>query len=394
MMTGTEERARRRRRRNARHGASVLAVSGVVVCSALVALGQPADAAQGATDAAGVTWLCRPGLTGDPCLYPEGATSVAANGTKTVLTSQAATKSSFDCFYVYPTVTASAPTSNTGTAVTPAVEAAAVSQASRFSHVCRVWAPTYRQRTSASLATGLGNDPAADVISYDSVLAGWKDYLAHDNDGRPIVFIGHSQGAANVIRLLRSQVDNNPAVRDRMVSAIILGGNVQVPTGKTVGGTFAHIPACTRAGQTGCVIAYSSFSTMPPAGSLFGRPGQGVSLQSGQKAERGQQVLCTNPAALGSKATASLTPYFVSSAKAGGEPWVTYPDLYTGTCESRDGATWLQIKARSGGNRPMVKPTLGPTWGLHADDVNLAVGNLVNDVKAEESAYTAHHPTP
>ena len=303
----------------------------------------------------------------------------------------AATQHAFDCFYVYPTVTASAATSNTGTAVTPAIEGAAVAQASRFSQVCDVWAPTYRQRTSASLAVGLGNDPSADQISYQSLLAGWKDYLAHDNDGRPVVFIGHSQGAANVIRLLRSQVDGDPALRARMVSAIILGGNVQVPVGKTVGGTFAHIPACTKSGQTGCVIAYSSFSSPPPADSLFGRPGQGVSLQSGQTARSGQQVLCTNPASLGGTDAAPLTPYFVSSASATGEPWVTYPGLYTGTCESAGGATWLQVDARPGDSRPVVTPTLGPTWGLHLNDVNLAVGNLVQDVAAQEATYSAHH---
>ena len=227
---------------------------------------------------------------------------------------RAESPSAFDCFYVYPTVTASAATSNTGTAVTPALEGAAVAQASRFSQVCNVWAPTYRQRTSASLAEGLGADTTADQISYESLLAGWKDYLAHDNDGRPIVFIGHSQGAANLIRLLRSQVDGNPALRDRMVSAIILGGNVQVPAGKTVGGTFAHIPACTKTSQTGCVIAYSSFSSPPPSDSLFGRPGQGVSLQSDQKSEHGQRVVCTNPAALGGTGAAPLTPFFVASA--------------------------------------------------------------------------------
>jgi hypothetical protein len=347
---------------------------------------------QSGPDAAGVTWLCRPGLAGDPCLYPESATSVAASGTKTVLSAQPAAKPAFDCFYVYPTVTASAATSNTGTAVTLAEEAAAVSQASRFSQVCQVWAPTYRQRTSASLAKGLGNDPMADQISYNSVLAAWKDYLANYNGGRPIIFIGHSQGSADLIRLLRAQVDDNPSVRALMVSAIILGGNVQVPTGKTVGGTFAHIPGCTRAAQTGCVIAYSSFSRTPPLDSLFGRPGQGVSLQSDQRAKRGQQVLCTNPAALGSDAPAALTPYFVSSVSKTGEPWVTYPGLYTGTCESKGGATWLQINASPGDTRPVVKPTLGPTWGLHADDVNLALGNLVNDVSAEEAAYSALHP--
>ena len=281
-------RSGRRTRWSLRHVLLFAAGIGSVAGSVLVANGGPATGAPSAgPDAAGVTWLCRPGLAGDPCLSPRAANAVASNGDKTVIPAAAASRSAFDCFYVYPTVTASAATSNTGTAVTPAIEGAAVAQASRFSQVCNVWAPTYRQRTSASLAKGLGNDPAADQISYDSLLAGWKDYLAHDNDGRPIVFIGHSQGAANLIRLLRSQVDGNPALRDRMVSAIILGGNVQVPVGKTVGGTFAHIPACTKASQTGCVIAYSSFSSPPPADSLFGRPGQGVSLQSDQRTERG-----------------------------------------------------------------------------------------------------------
>jgi hypothetical protein len=375
--------------------ALLAAVVGLLAGGVIVANGQPAlGAATAGPDAAGVTWLCRPGLAGDPCLFPEGTTSVAANGAKTVVPAPAASGSAFDCFYVYPTVTASAATANTGTAVTSAVEGAAVAQVSRFSHVCNVWAPTYRQRTSASLVKGLSNDPTADQISYESLLAGWKDYLAHDNHGRPFVFIGHSQGAANLIRLLHSQVDDNSVLRDRMISAIILGGNVQVPLGKLVGGTFAHIPACTKASQTGCVIAYSSFSSPPPADSLFGRAGQGVSLQSGQKAAHGQQVLCTNPAALGEKGADALSPYFVSSATTTGEPWVTYPGLYTGACQSTGGATWLQIDAHAGDSRPVVTPTLGPTWGLHLDDVNLALGNLVNDVTAEEMAYEAHHKTP
>ena len=371
---------------------------GLWLAGGLVALGGPPAGAAGpaaGVDAAGVTWLCRPGLPVDPCLFPEGAVSVAANGAKTVVPAPPASPPAFDCFYIYPTVTASAATANTGTAVTLPAEAAAVAQASRFSQVCNVWAPTYRQRTSASLNKGLGSDPAADRISYDSLLAGWEDYLAHDNDGRPVVFIGQSQGAANLIKLLRSQVDDDATLRGRMVAALILGGNVQVPVGRTVGGTFANIPACTATGQTGCVIAYSSFSSTPPADSLFGRPGQGVSLQSDQRTRKGQQVLCTNPAALApttSTVGAPLTPYFISSGRAGAH-WVTYPGLYTGTCESKGGATWLQIDAQAGGSRPVVQPTLGAEWGLHADDVNLALGNLVDDVQAAEATYAAQHPT-
>ncbi len=45
--------------------------------------------------------------------------------------------------------------------------AAAISQASRFSQVCRVWAPMYRQRTAASPEQGLGADPTADKVAYE-----------------------------------------------------------------------------------------------------------------------------------------------------------------------------------------------------------------------------------
>src|SRR5271154_2506952 len=78
---------------------------------------------------------------------------------------------------------------------------------------------------------------------------------------------------------------------------------------------------------------------------------------------------------------------------------VTLPDevldsLSKRMCIGAGGATWLQIETPSGGSRPVVTPTLGPDWGLHLDDVNLALGNLVYDVAAEEMAYSAHHQTP
>jgi hypothetical protein len=262
----------------------------------------------------------------------------------------------------------------------------------------------YRQRTAVSLVLGLGGDPAADQVAYASLLSGWEDYLAHYNDGRPIIFIGHSQGAAMLIRLLRSQIDPNARLRKRMVSAIILGGNVQVPVGKTVGGTFKHIPTCGSAHATGCVIAYSSFGTVPPPSSNFGRPGQGVSLQSDQTTSKGEQVACVNPVNF-SSAKGSLLPYFpTGTSSVPGvtvtTPWVSFPGLYTAQCESKGGATWLDVKSTAPLSVPhptmlalelsqmFVTASLGPDWGYHAEDVNLALGNLVNDVAQEEAAYS------
>jgi hypothetical protein len=339
-------------------------------------------------------WLCRPGQSKDPCALRLGATSVTGSGAAKVLhTKPSATQSKFDCFYVYPTVS-SEPTANADLKVQPAEIVTAELQASRFSQVCNVWAPMYRQRTVASLLNqNLGGDVDATEVAYKSLVAGWKDFLAHDDDGKPIIFIGHSQGAAILIKLLHDEIDPSTTLRKLMVSALIMGGNVQVPVGKTVGGSFSHIPTCTAAGQTGCVIAYSSFNATPPSNALFGRPGQGVSLQSGQTRSKGQQVACVNPANL-SSASAAILPYFLSATTpvTGVKvttPWVTFPGLYTATCESSGGATWLQINTASiaGDPRPKVTPTLGPTWGLHLDDMNLPLGNLVLDVAFQEVGY-------
>ena len=190
-------------------------------------------------------------------------------------------------------------------------------------------------------------------------------------------------------------------MRRHLVSAIILGGNVTVPVGGTVGGSFQHIPACTTSTQTGCVIAYSSFDEQPPPNSLFGRPGSGVSQLSGNTSKAGLQVLCVNPADPPGGA-APLTPYFPTRSAVKGlgglsgvappalpTPWVTEPDLYSGQCLSRGGATWLQVSApiHQGDPRTIVGQTLGPTWGLHLVDVNIALGNLVSLAGREVAAY-------
>jgi hypothetical protein len=392
-----------RRRRIADLAVGVLVAGALAVGafggSAVAGGSPPASGARGIqprTDASGTVWLCRPGLAADPCTYSLTTTSVPASGPRTVTTPTPAVDPAFDCFYLYPT-SSTQPTDNADLEVQAGEVDAAVAQASPFSTLCRVWAPMYRQRTEGSLAKGLGSDPTADGVAYRSVLAAWKDYLAHFNDGRPVIFIGHSQGAAMLIRLLAGQIDPSGTLRSRMVSAIIAGGNVAVPTGRDVGATFKHLPLCTSTGQTSCVIAYSSFPERPPADSLFGRPGQGVSLQSGQTAHTGVEVACVNPAALGG-GTADLDPRFLTvtmppPAPPVTTPWVTYPGLYSAGCRSTHGATWLQVtdEAGPGDHRPVVTESLGPTWGYHLDDISLALGNLLTDVSVQEHSYAAHH---
>ena len=241
--------------------------------------------------------MCRPGQAADPCESSLTATVLPASGPTTVEHTSDAADPPIDCFYVYPTVSPQ-PGILANLHIDPAETSVAEAQASRFSEDCKVYAPVYPQLTLRAI-TDAGGVTLADLeTAYKGVAAAWDDYLAHYNDGRGVVVIGHSQGAAMLIALLRLQVDHDAAVRSHLVSAIILGGNVTVPIGKDVGGSFENIPSCRSFRQVGCVVAYSSFDTQPPADSLFGRPGAGVSiLTPGPKTPTtGMQVLCVDPA--------------------------------------------------------------------------------------------------
>ncbi len=102
--------------------------------------------------------------------------------------------------------------------------------------------------------------PISWALGYQDVRAAWRYYLAHDNGNRGIVLIGHSQGTVILTELIRREIEGTP-VQSRIVSAFLIGGpgGILVPRGKDVGGTFAHMPLCRAATQTGCVVAYSSF---------------------------------------------------------------------------------------------------------------------------------------
>jgi Protein of unknown function (DUF3089) len=338
-----------------------------------------------------VVWLCRPGMAGNPCTVSPAATSVGPAGNRTPAPARDAADSSVNCFYVYPTVVGGTAL-NAPLKAQPVIRQTAIEQASQFSRACRVWAPVYRQATLRGLLASAQPGSAVAAIAYGDVAAAWRQFLARDG-GQPIVVIGHSQGASILIRLLQRQVDPNPAVRALLVSAVLLGGNVQVPAGRPVGGTFAHLPLCTAPAQAGCVIAYSSFSRTPPPNSEFGIAGQGVSWLSGQYSGAGQQVACVNPAAIGG-GTAPLQPYFAGVNAAGTTAaWVTYPGRYTAACQTAGNVTWLQVTDVAGASdrRPALRDNDPAAFGLHRFDVNLALGNLVGDVLAQEAAYRARH---
>ena len=356
------------------------------------------------------TWVCRPGKSGDACAVDMTTTVVTANGTMTVERFKADPKAPVDCFYVYPTVSNDPGVVSDMTAG-PEERNVVRAQLARLGSKCRIYAPLYRQFTLTALRAGSAGtpiagsaDPAVRQVGYNDVLGAWNHYLAHDNKGRGIVLVGHSQGSGVLTRLIAAEIDGKP-IQKQLISAILMGTTVAVDKGKDTG-AFKSISTCKSANQVGCVIAYATFrdTVPPPANTRFGRTQNPAT-----------EAICTNPAALGGgkgelkaylsntaaeiASSAAATPVWVKGKANPTTPFLAVPGLLSGQCVSKGGFNYLEAHVNADPADPRTDPIAGAVvgaggrvaadWGLHLIDANIAMGNLVDVVGQQSKAYLA-----
>jgi hypothetical protein len=345
-------------------------------------------------------WLCRPD-TNDVCDHDLDATVILPSGRTRLERWRPARNPKIDCFYVYPTISTDLEGNSDLVPGTNEELFVVRQQAARLGAVCRVFAPVYRQVTLTALISRLGGNPIPSdgAAAYADVLDAWKHYIANDNNGRGVILIGHSQGASHLRALVAGEIDPDPRLRARLVSAMLLGTSVQVPVDADVGGDFHNVPLCRRKKDTGCVVSYASFraTSPPPPTSLFGRP-----------AQPGWKAACTNPAALGGGAHV-LRPYlpvdgrtlpiFLPSppewvdASRGvviTTPFVTLPRFASAACAD-NGFSYLSITLTGSADDPRIDDLVGanitPDWGLHLVDASIAMGDLVRLATSQAAAY-------
>ena len=355
------------------------------------------------------SWLCLPGRE-DACSSPLPTTALTPNGYGSTGLSTVAKDPPLDCFYVYPTVSSDA-AMNSDMSAGREEQLTAETQFARFASVCRTFAPIYRQMTLAAVAaySAGANVDAPAALAYRDVLAAWRNYIRTRNGGRPFVLIGHSQGSLMLQRLIAREIENDPAVASRMKLAIIPGFNVLVPQGRLVGGTFTKTPLCSRPGETGCVIAYSSFRERnpPPEGAMFGYADQ-----------PGMTVACVNPALPGSRDWVRLDSYWFtrstlpvpggpiqwSSEGQPSTPYVRTEGLVSAKCVNDGQRGYLSIRTNRvpgakwtdhiGGEVAVLGMFL-PGWGMHLADIAEAQGDLIRQVAAiSAQSRTAPRPAP
>ncbi|MEO6361579.1 MAG: DUF3089 domain-containing protein [Sphingomicrobium sp.] len=340
------------------------------------------------------SWLCLPGRS-DTCSTPLPTTALNPNGFGSVGRSTVAKDPPVDCFYVYPTVS-NDPGLNSDLIPNSGERSATQSQFARFAGVCRTFAPIYRQMTVSAVATAGtgGNVEGAGALAYRDVAAAWRTYLTTHNKGRPFVLIGHSQGSLMLIELIKREIDGKPLQR-QLLRANLQGFNVLVPVGKRVGGSFASVPLCASARETGCVMSWVSYRerNVPPPGALFGYSNRA-----------GMTVACTNPAHPGAPGWEKLESYFSTrSAQAvpGGPinwssegppptPFVRTEGLVSARCVNDGPRGYLSVRTNADPNDKRTDRIGGevgilgfflPGWGMHLADAFIAQGDLIRQVE-------------
>ncbi|MEV4153129.1 DUF3089 domain-containing protein [Nocardia salmonicida] len=379
-------------------------VAAVTVASATVTglVTATVSAPASAQPTAATTWLCRPDIADDPCDLPSDTTDLAT-GTVTTAAQAPDSDKPVDCFYVYPTVSDQIALSADPIA-SPEVQSIARYQAARFSNLCRVFAPVYRQVTLPGMPVALTVANQLFDVGYGDVLAAFNDYLAHDNGGRPVVFVSHSQGTLMLRKLLREQIDPIPALRARMAGALLMGGNVTTAAGSTTGGDFANIPVCTRRGEFGCVTAYSTdlISGLP---SLFGNSTLDLlSHAAGLPNGPGYQVVCTDPAVLSGNGdpvgvTVPSEPYAFSiisvllgyttlpaNPPTSASTWTTSAGRGIGQCQTVNG--YQRYNLRFVTAEPLNEL---PLFDTHLIDINYGLDRLVDIADQQTRAWYAAH---
>jgi hypothetical protein len=188
-----------------------------------------------------------------------------------------------DIFYVYPTLGSSS-TNEEGhvlyfTDVSQQHERDAALGNQRFNHQVyagvdyNFFAPFYRQRTMDAYQAEPVLMAQHRNIPVEDIAAAFGYYMANYNLGRPFMLLGHSQGSAVLLELLKHHITAEQL--ELMVAAYLIGWQI---TAEELEHFPDRIRPATGSDDTGVIIMYNSLTTLDAKSPVIG-----------------ESVVCINP---------------------------------------------------------------------------------------------------
>jgi len=162
-------------------------------------------------------------------------------------------------------------------------------QAGAFAATGRIFAPRYRQASFGSFLVGNENTSKALAVAYGDVKAAFDHYMSQENEGRPFILVGHSQGSLHGLHLLADRIASTE-LAERFIAAYLPGWPIAPDADLAA---LAGIEPCISPETLHCVASWHSFTE-------GGDPSSFVAASAGQAGLSGEpkqasDILCVNP---------------------------------------------------------------------------------------------------
>jgi hypothetical protein len=135
------------------------------------------------------------------------------------------------------------------------------------------FAPFYRQRTMNAFTENPETAEQISQIPVSDIAAAFHHYMTHYNHGRPFMLLGHSQGSAVLLDLLKFEIKQEDF--EQMVAAYLIGWQI---TQDELDEFPDRLKPAQRNDDTGVIILFNSLTTI-----------------EAKSPRIGQSVVCINP---------------------------------------------------------------------------------------------------
>lgn len=161
---------------------------------------------------------------------------------------------------------------------------------SPYGEAGRLFAPYYRQASLYAFMTNREDAQQAQDFAYRDVKRAFEAFLTQSPPERPIVLVGHNQGASHVQRLLADFFQG--ALKERLAVAYVIDHPLPVEAFKT---SLKQLSPCRSADEFQCVVAFGSFT--PKDSVIAKRFAERSLVHNGRKYEAiaSRPTLCINP---------------------------------------------------------------------------------------------------
>ena len=161
---------------------------------------------------------------------------------------------------------------------------------SPYGQAGRLFAPYYRQASLYAFMTSREDAVQAQDFAYQDVKRAFQVFLKNSPPERPIVLVGHNQGASHVQRLLKDFFQG--PLKKRLAVAYVIDYPLPLDAFE---GALSELKLCQSEQDTGCIVAFGTFT--PEDRVIADRYTNRLLIHDGQDytAIAGRDIACINP---------------------------------------------------------------------------------------------------